>query len=156
MAPCAFRSTDIQGSHFEVGTFACPKGLFHQRSVLIPVMHDLGSCHRLRQVCLKHVAPIQPRRGLQGSFLHDHAERTPLRLRLEPWINVQACQLGLGLPKGDCDVRPGMVVQILGFLGYPPLHTPVLGVLPTSLRESRFSLAYSHPYEKNPLTWRLV
>ena len=89
-------------------------------------MHDLGSGHRLRQVRLKHVAPIQPRRGLQGSFLHDHAERTPLRLRLEPCINFQACQLGLGLPKGDCDVRPGMVVQILGFLGDPPLHTPVL------------------------------
>ena len=28
------------------------------------------------------------------------------------------------------------------------------GVLPTSLRESRFSIAYSHPYERNPMTWR--
>jgi hypothetical protein len=30
-------------------------------------------------------------------------------------------------------------------------HDPVL---PTSPRESRFSLAYSHPYERHPMTWR--
>ena len=28
------------------------------------------------------------------------------------------------------------------------------GVLPTSPRESRCSFAYSHPYEKHPMTWR--
>ena len=27
-------------------------------------------------------------------------------------------------------------------------------VLPTSPRESRFSIAYSHPYERHPMTWR--
>lgn len=27
-------------------------------------------------------------------------------------------------------------------------------LLPTSLRESRFSMAYSSPYERNPMTWR--
>jgi len=27
-------------------------------------------------------------------------------------------------------------------------------LLPTSPRESRFSMAYSHPYEGNPMTWR--
>jgi len=29
-------------------------------------------------------------------------------------------------------------------------------LLPTSVRETRFSMAYSHPYEKNPMTWRLL
>jgi hypothetical protein len=29
-----------------------------------------------------------------------------------------------------------------------------LRLLPTSPRESRFSLAYSHPYERHPMTWR--
>jgi len=28
-------------------------------------------------------------------------------------------------------------------------------LLPISLREFRFALAYSPPYEKNPMTWRL-
>jgi len=28
-------------------------------------------------------------------------------------------------------------------------------LLPMSARESRFSMAYSHPYESNPMTWRL-
>ena len=28
-------------------------------------------------------------------------------------------------------------------------------LLPTSVREIRFSMAYSHPYEKNPMVWRL-
>jgi hypothetical protein len=31
------------------------------------------------------------------------------------------------------------------------LHNPLL---PTSPRESRFSLAYSHPYARNVMTWR--
>ena len=35
----------------------------------------------------------------------------------------------------------------------PP--TPKLRLLPISLREFRFALAYSPPYEKNPMTWRL-
>jgi hypothetical protein len=30
----------------------------------------------------------------------------------------------------------------------------VHAVLPTSPRESRFSLAYSHPYKRHPMTWR--
>jgi hypothetical protein len=29
-----------------------------------------------------------------------------------------------------------------------------IGLLLTSLRESLFSMAYSHPYESNPMTWR--
>jgi class 3 adenylate cyclase len=32
---------------------------------------------------------------------------------------------------------------------------PLLPLLPTSPRESQFSLAYSHPYEGNPMTWRV-
>jgi hypothetical protein len=28
-------------------------------------------------------------------------------------------------------------------------------LLPISVREFRFALAYSHPYAKNPMTWRL-
>ena len=31
---------------------------------------------------------------------------------------------------------------------------PDWGLLPTSPRESRFSIAYSHPYERNLMTWR--
>jgi hypothetical protein len=27
-------------------------------------------------------------------------------------------------------------------------------LLPTSLRDSRFLMAYSHPYSRNPMTWR--
>jgi hypothetical protein len=33
-------------------------------------------------------------------------------------------------------------------------NTLSLRVLPTSPRESRFSIAYSHPYERHPMTWR--
>jgi hypothetical protein len=33
----------------------------------------------------------------------------------------------------------------------PPQIAPLL---PTSPRESRLSMAYSHPYEGNPMTWR--
>src|SRR4030095_6337920 len=29
-----------------------------------------------------------------------------------------------------------------------------VAVLPTSPRDSRFSLAYSHPYARHPMTWR--
>jgi hypothetical protein len=32
--------------------------------------------------------------------------------------------------------------------------TVITRLLPTSPRESRFSIAYSHPYESNPMTWR--
>jgi len=31
---------------------------------------------------------------------------------------------------------------------------PARRLLPTSPRESRFSMAYSHPYASNPMTWR--
>ena len=31
---------------------------------------------------------------------------------------------------------------------------PVLCVLPMSRRETRFSIAYSHPYERDPMTGR--
>jgi len=34
------------------------------------------------------------------------------------------------------------------------LFYEVDALLPTSPRESRFSMAYSHPYEGNPMTWR--
>ena len=27
-------------------------------------------------------------------------------------------------------------------------------LLPTGVRETRFSMAYSHPYDMNPMTWR--
>ena len=33
-------------------------------------------------------------------------------------------------------------------------HAERVGLLPTSPRESRFSMAYSHPYASNLMTWR--
>src|SRR5882672_552631 len=55
----------------------------------------------------------------------------------------------------------------LGGIGMPRLgfdwhtrSTPIgseelARVLPTSLRDSQIFMAYSHPYERNPMTWRL-
>jgi hypothetical protein len=42
--------------------------------------------------------------------------------------------------------------------GHPEQRLPntlhVNCLLPTSVRESRFSLAYSYPYKRHPMTWR--
>jgi hypothetical protein len=39
-------------------------------------------------------------------------------------------------------------------LSSPTAQRGMVSLLPTSPRESRFSMAYSHPYESNPMTWR--
>jgi hypothetical protein len=39
---------------------------------------------------------------------------------------------------------------------FPQYATRPVRLLPTSPRESRFSLAYSHPCESNPMMWRSI
>jgi transposase len=66
---------------------------------------------------------------------------TPLFLRDEQRVVALSCLLSIAL-------------RVLVLM--PCVVRRHLRLFPISLRESRFSLAYSHPYEKNPMTWRLL
>jgi len=51
-------------------------------------------------------------------------------------------------------VRLSRWIRVINAVSEEAHQVHEIRVLPTSLRESRFSIAYSHPYERNPMTWR--
>ena len=70
------------------------------------------------------------------------------RFLANPRVQPAALQQGLtrDTARQCLDERTVLVVQDT---------TSLNRLLPISLREFRFALAYSPPYEKNPMTWRL-
>jgi hypothetical protein len=54
------------------------------------------------------------------------------------------------------ETRPGGAQRtcLLSGVATSPVRLWACCLLPTSPRESRFSMAYSHPCESNPMTWR--
>jgi hypothetical protein len=83
----------------------------------------------------------------EGRHLTRHSHYARLRLGgLTIWrIQCTTC-------KAVFTVLPHFVLR---YLKMRPAVARDARLLPTSVRETRFSVAYSHPYEKNPMAWRL-
>ena len=58
------------------------------------------------------------------------------------------------VPEGAGWTLPHFTPAVTDFRWVRHINEHMRALLPTSPRESRFSMAYSHPYEGNPMTWR--
>jgi 2-dehydropantoate 2-reductase len=90
-----------------------------------------------------------------GGRLAQAGEQVALLARGDHLQALARHGLRVDSPQGDFVIRPWLVTEDPTQIGL--VDVVVVGVkslLPTSPRESRFSMAYSHPCESNPMTWR--